>query len=268
MPVPFRAIAVAAILSLFPLRGHASDGGPAQAPTPASYTYEVVAVYPHDRDAFTQGLVYVDGQLYETTGLNGHSTFRKVDLKTGRVLKQVKLDETYFGEGMTILGDKAYQITWRSKVGFVYNLETFTVEKQFSYTGEGWGLTTDGKWLILSDGTDEIRFLDPADFKVVRTIHVSNRGEPIKNLNELEYIKGEIYANVWQTNWIVRIDPANGALLGVINLAHLLASEDYTANTDVLNGIAYDAANDRLFVTGKDWPKLFEIRLKPAAKTP
>lgn len=241
-----------------------ATGYAAAPPEPVLSTYDVIATWPHDPEAFTQGLSFVNGRLFEGTGLNGHSALREVDLKSGRVVREVRLNEKYFGEGTTILNGKAYQLTWKNQTGFVYNLETFKVEKEFSYPSEGWGLTTDGKSLILSDGTDEIRFLDPETFAVRRTIHVANQGTPIKNLNELEYIKGEIYANVWQTNWIIRIDPDTGALLGVINLSRLLAREDYTPSTDVLNGIAYDAEADRLFVTGKKWPKLFEIRLRPS----
>lgn len=230
---------------------------------PVVYTYDVVATWPHDRTAFTQGLSYLEGFLYESTGNYGKSVLRKVELKTGRVLQDVPLAEKYFGEGMTILNRRVYQLTWKNQTGFVYNLDALKVEKEFSYEGEGWGLTTDGKSLIMSDGTDELRFLDPVNFSVIKTIHVTSHGLPVKNLNELEYIKGEIFANVWQTNWLVRIDPASGALLGTVSLSHLLAPEDYTATTDVLNGIAYDPAGDRLFVTGKYWPKLFEIRLRP-----
>ena len=227
------------------------------------YTYQVVGVFPHDPGAFTQGLVYLKGVLFETTGLNGRSSLRKVDLQTGRVLQQTDLPSQYFGEGMTILGDRIFQITWQNQKGFVYNLSTFAVEKEFAYTGEGWGLTTDGHALILSDGTHVIRFLDPVTFKVLRTISVFAHGQPLRMLNELEFIKGEIYANVWQTNTLVRIDPANGNLLGTVDLTGLLLPEDYRGRPDVLNGIAYDSAQDRLFVTGKLWPKLFEIQLKP-----
>lgn len=245
--------------------GSSSAPAASTPPEPVLYTYDVVATWPHDRDAFTQGLVYLDGVLFESTGNYGESVMRRVDLKTGRVLQNVPLGPHYFGEGMTILNHKAYQITWKNHVGFVYNVETLKVEKEFPFEGEGWGLTTDGKWLILSNGTDELRFLDPENFRLVKTVHVTSHGSPVKNINELEYIKGEIFANIWQTNWLVRIDPATGALLGTVSLSHLLAPEDYTPSTDVLNGIAYDAARDRLFVTGKKWPKLFEIRLRPAA---
>lgn len=226
------------------------------------YSYEVVNTFPHDTNAFTQGLIFLNGAFFESTGLNGESTLRKVDVKTGAVLKQIHVPPQYFAEGMTVLNGKVFQITWQSHEGFVYDLETFQLERQFSYDGEGWGLTTDGQSLILSDGTDQIRFLDPLTFQVIRTIKVSDHGRSINQLNELEYIKGEIYANVWGSNFIVRIDPATGKVLGVVNFAGLLAPQDYFPGMDVLNGIAYDAADDRLFVTGKKWPKLFEVRLK------
>jgi glutamine cyclotransferase len=240
----------------------ASATSPAVAPPVVDYTYQVVGTFPHDPGAFTQGLVYLKGVLFETTGLNGRSSLRKVDLQTGRILQKIELPSQYFGEGMTIIGDRIFQLTWQHQKGFVYNLTTFAVEKEFTYTGEGWGLTTDGRALILSDGSNIIRFLDPVTFKVLRTISVFARGQPLSMLNELEFIKGEIYANVWQTNTVVRIDPATGNLLGTIDFTGLLSPEDYRVHPDVLNGIAYDAANDRLFVTGKLWPKLFEVQLK------
>lgn len=228
-----------------------------------NYTYEIVHVYPHDRDAFTQGLIFLNGEWIESTGLNGHSTLREVEFASGRVVKQVRVPAEYFAEGMTVLGGKIYQLTWQAHKGFVYDLKTFALEKEFSYTGEGWGLTTDGKSLILSDGTDQIRFLDPATFAVTRTISVTSEGSPLRLLNELEFIKGEIYANIWQSQSIARIDPASGRVLGIINFYGLLPDADRTPETDVLNGIAYDAATDRLFVTGKKWPKLFEVKLRP-----
>jgi glutaminyl-peptide cyclotransferase len=230
---------------------------------PVYYSYEVVNSWPHDHGAFTEGLVFINNRLFESTGLNGQSTLREVDLTTGAVRRQIALSTEYFGEGLTVLGDKAYQLTWQNHEGFVYDLATFHLEKTFSYTGEGWGLTTDGQSLIMSDGTSQIRFLDPSTFAVQRVINVQIRGKPIDQLNELEYIKGEIYANVWQTDDVVRIDPKTGAIVGVINFAGLLSPQDRAPDTDVLNGIAYDAVNDRLFITGKRWPKLFEVRLRP-----
>jgi glutamine cyclotransferase len=227
------------------------------------FSYEVAAVFPHDANAFTQGLVFHQGVLLESTGLYGQSTLRKVDLRTGRVLQQVDVPTAYFAEGLAVLDDRAFQLTWQSEKGFVYDLESFRLEREFAYEGEGWGLTTDGHWLILSDGTDQLRFLDPVTFKVRRTIRVRSGDRPVDRLNELEYVKGEILANVWGTDYVVRIHPASGAVTGVIEFTGLLPAGDRGANTDVLNGIAYDAAADRLFVTGKRWPKLFEVRLKP-----
>jgi glutamine cyclotransferase len=227
------------------------------------YSYEIVNVWPHDTSAFTQGLVFLDGALLESTGLNGQSTLRKVDLKTGRVLRQVEIGPEYFAEGLTVLNGKIFQLTWQNQKGFVYDLESFRREKEFGYQGEGWGLTTDGQSLIMSDGTHQIRFLDPVTFEVKRTIAVFYQGQPVNHLNELEYIKGEIFANIWQTFYVIRIDPASGKTLGLINFTGLLSPLDYHPRLDVMNGIAYDAVGDRLFVTGKNWPKLFEVRLKP-----
>jgi glutaminyl-peptide cyclotransferase len=227
-----------------------------------AYSYEVVKVFPHDRGAFTEGLDYLPGFLLESTGLNGSSTLRKVDLESGRIVQQVALPAEYFGEGAAVIGGQAYQLTWKNQIGFIYDLATLARQGQFSYEGEGWGLTTDGRSLIMSDGTNRIRFLDPATFRVTRSIQVFSQGRPLEHLNELEWVKGELFANIWQTPVLARIDPATGRLLGLVDLSGLLAPEDLPGS-DVLNGIAYDAAGDRLFVTGKNWPKLFQIRLKP-----
>lgn len=242
-------------------RNKLPNGSSAAAADFPIYSYDVINIWPHDSSAFTQGLMFLDGSLLESTGLNGQSTLRKVDLKTGKVLKQVQVLPQYFAEGLAVLGDKVFQLTWQNRKGLVYDLESFRLEKEFAYEGEGWGLTTDGQWLILSDGTDHIRFLDPLTFEVKRTIRVRHQGQPVNRLNELEHIKGEIYANVWGADYVVRIDPATGNVIGVIDFTGLLAAKD-RVNTDVLNGIAYDAAEDRLFVTGKRWPNLFEVRLK------
>lgn len=237
-----------------------------QTSTPADdipvYTYEVVHAWPHRRDAFTEGLLFLNGTLWESTGLYGQSSLRKVDLTTGNILKRVDLPAQYFGEGLAVLNGRLFQLTWRAHRGFVYDLDTLKKEKEFSYANEGWGLTTDGQSLIMSDGTPQIRFLDPDTFAVKRTISITAHGQPVNALNELEYIKGEIYANIWTTDYAVRIDPATGKVTGMIDFTGLLAPADRDAHTDVLNGIAYDAAHDRLFVTGKNWPKLFEVRLK------
>lgn len=224
--------------------------------------YEVVHTYPHDRGAFTQGLLYLDGALYESTGLNGRSSLRKDELETGKVLQKVDVPDAYFAEGLAELNGKLYQLTWTNHTAFVYDLKTFQLETNFLYACQGWGLTTDGKSLILSDGTDQIRFIDPTNFSVEKSIYVKDHGLAEFNLNELEYIKGEIFANVWRTDDILRIDPATGNVVGRISFAGLLSPGDNDVTTDVLNGIAYDATGDRIFVTGKCWPKLFEVKLK------
>ena len=225
------------------------------------YTYQVVHAWPHDRGAFTEGLLFQDGVLFESTGLNGRSSLRRVDLNSGNVLQRTEVPSQYFAEGLAALNGKLYQLTWKSQIAFVYDLQTFKPEGQFSYEGEGWGLTTDGHWLIMSDGTDQIRFLDPATFQEVRRITVTARGQPVNRLNELEYVNKEIFANVWGADYVVRIDPETGRVVGVIDFTGLLPNQDRDEHTDVLNGIAYDPASDRLFVTGKCWPKLFEVRL-------
>lgn len=235
------------------------EGPPPQAaPT---YTYRVVNAYPHDPEAFTQGLTFEDGFLYEGTGRYGHSSLRKVALATGEVLQIHELADTFFGEGITIYGDTIIQLTWRANTGFVYDKATLEVLRQFLYPAEGWGLTTDGQHLIISDGTATLRFLDPETFQETDRLQVRDRGRPVTRLNELEYVQGEVYANVWKTDRIARIDPTTGRVTGWVDLDGLL---DGSAKPDVLNGIAYDAANDRLFVTGKLWPKLFEIELVEA----
>ena len=231
------------------------------------FGYEVVNAYPHDPSAFTQGLVYEDGVIYEGTGLNGQSTLRRVDPETGRVLQQTSLASTFFGEGIAIWKDRLIQLTWRSDLGFVYGKENLTRIENFSYQTEGWGLTSDGKRLIMSDGTETLYFLDPSTFTKEGEIRVTAKGEPVKGLNELEYIKGKIYANMWPSNWIAIISPDTGLVVGAINLKGLLQESDTQGHkVDVLNGIAYDAKTDRLFVTGKWWPKLFEIKLVNTGK--
>jgi glutamine cyclotransferase len=224
--------------------------------------YQVVKVYPHDRQAFTQGLQYVDGLLYEGTGQHGQSGIRKVKLETGEVLQHQPLDAKYFGEGITVWGDSLIQLTWQSEIGFVYDKKTFKQIRTFTYQGQGWGLTHDGTRLIMSDGDPRgaLRFLDPKALKETGRLVVRDGGRPVADLNELEYVRGEILANVWQTWRIARISPKTGEVTGWIDLTGLLDPRD-AAGTDVLNGIAYDAAGDRLFVTGKNWPKLFEIKV-------
>ena len=226
------------------------------------YSCQVVHTYPHDNTAFTQGLFYLNGFLYEGTGLNNQSSIRKVKLETGEVLQERKVPEQYFGEGIVNWKDKLLEITWKAETGFIYDLTSFAPKGQFQYTGEGWGLTQDGKRIIMSDGTAELRFWDPETLKETGRIRVTADGEPVTDLNELEWVKGEVYANVWQTERIARIDPATGKVTGWIDMRGLLSPQDFVPQrTDVLNGIAYDAKGDRLFVTGKRWPKLFEIRV-------
>ncbi len=228
---------------------------PAGVPT---YTYEVVHTYPHDPEAFTEGLFFDGGFLYESTGLEGHSSVRKVKLETGEVIQKHDLLPNYFGEGIVRWKDRMLQLTYQTQVGFIYNFNSFDVEKAFDYKGEGWALTTDGKRILMDDGTADIRFWDPETLQETGRITVTDQGQPVKNLNELEWIKGEIFANIWQTDKIARIDPVTGHVIGWIDLTGILPP---TPGADVLNGIAYDAATDRIFVTGKKWPKLFEIRL-------
>ena len=226
------------------------------------YGYEVVNTFPHDAQAFTQGLVFQEGALLESTGLERHSTLRRVELQTGKVLQKVDVPPYFFAEGMTLFGGKIYQLTWKGEKGFVYDPQTFEKTGEFKYTGEGWGLTHDADSLILSDGSDELRFIDPNTFEVKRTISVTDAGQPVVEINELEYVRGEIYANVWHQDRIARIDPKDGRVRGWIDLSGLLKPGETRDPEAVLNGIAYDEQGDRLFVTGKLWPKLFEIKLR------
>lgn len=243
---------------------------PVQAPPPAQepakvpvFDYEVVQTHPHDPEAFTQGLIYLDGYFYESTGLVGHSTLRKVNLADGRVIKSASIPPGHFGEGMVNWGPQIISITWQSGRGFRWDRETFRKLGEFRYSGEGWGLTQNGRDIIMSDGTPKLRFLDPVKLTERRRVKVTFRGRPVANLNELEWVKGEIFANIWQTDFIVRIDPASGNVIGVIDLRGLQAKAGRSGSDDVLNGIAYDSKQDRLFVTGKRWPSLFEIKLTP-----
>src|ERR1041385_6631407 len=244
-----------------PARVACACGPASQASGIPEYTYQVVHTYPHDRGAFTQGLIYQDGVLYEGTGLSGESSIRKVKLETGEVLQKRNVPEPYFGEGILIWKDRLLELTWQGQFGFIYDLATFTPKGEFQYPGEGWGLTTDGKRIIMSDGSSALRFWDPETLRETDRIVVTDDGRPVPELNELEWVKGEIYANVWQTERIARIDPKTGHVVGWIDARDALTPQDRTELTDVLNGIAYDAKGDRLFVTGKRWPKLFEIRL-------
>lgn len=227
----------------------------------ASYGYRVLHAYPHDPKAFTQGLIYLDGYLYESTGLNDHSSLRKVDLQTGAVLQRYDLPAQYFGEGLTNWKNTLIQLTWTTHIGFVYDRSNFRLLRTFQYEGEGWGLTQDGVHIIMSDGSSSLRFLDPKTFQIVKRIVVSDGGVEVHDLNELEYIHGHIYANIWQTNLIAVISPADGHVLAWIDLTGLRPASARGNSDAVLNGIAFDNAHNRLFVTGKLWPKLFEIQL-------
>jgi len=229
----------------------------------AADSYRVVHAYPHDPQAYTQGLLYSDGHLYESTGLNGRSSLRMDDLDTGRVLQRVNLPQQYFGEGLAAWGSTLVQLTWQSHVAFVYDRFSFRLIRSFHYSGEGWGLTQDGRNLIMSDGTATLRFFDSNTFREVRRIQVRDGRQPVDQLNELEYIRGQIYANVWHTDRIARISPADGHVLGWIDLSGLFPASQRSDPEAVLNGIAYDAARNRLFVTGKLWPRLFEIVIVP-----
>ena len=231
-----------------------------QIKTPLSYTYEIINTYPHDKTAFTQGLEFYNGFLYESTGLYSQSTLRKVELLSGNVLQNISLTDNYFAEGITILNNKIYQLTWRENTGFVYNIDTFSRISEFTYETEGWGITNDGTQLIMSDGSSTLFFLDPHTLEVINQIEVTDQ-EPIERLNELEYIQGKIYANIWLEDKIAIINPQSGKIEAWIDLTGLDIEENQDSNK-VLNGIAYDSQEDRLFVTGKLWSYLFEINLK------
>ena len=231
--------------------------------SPTFYSFNVVATYLHDESAFTQGLVYHSGLLYEGTGLYGRSSMRITELQTGGIIEQVDLPDDYFGEGMTIMGDRVYQVTWKENTGFIYSIDDLTELLSFSYSGEGWGLTHDGNHLILSNGSSTLSFIDPETFQVVRTVDVTYDDELVSSLNELEYINGLVYANIWQLDQIVIIDPDDGAAVGWIELDGIEEHLDATQGIDVLNGIAYNYETGRLLVTGKLWPNVFEIELVP-----
>jgi glutamine cyclotransferase len=230
------------------------------------FSYRVVRSYPHDPDAFTQGLIFRDGYLFESTGLNGQSRLRRVRLETGEIVQEVRVADEHFAEGLTDWRDELVQLTWQSHLGFIYDLSTFQQRRTFAYAGEGWGLTHDATRLILSDGTATLRFLDPATLHESGRLLVTDAGAPVSNLNELEFVKGAIFANVWQTDRIAMIAPIDGHVTGWIDLRGLRPAGGGDHPIDVLNGIAYDAAGDRLFVTGKWWPRLFEIAIGPAGK--
>jgi glutaminyl-peptide cyclotransferase len=256
-----RRVTLPKLLTAFAFALSALATVPARAAIPV-YGYTVVHTYPHDPEAFTEGLFYLNGFLYESTGLEGKSDIRKVQLNTGKVLQRHPISAKYFGEGIVAWKGKLAELTWQSEIGFTYDLSTFKPRSTFHYNGEGWALTHDDKRIIMSDGTPQLRFLDPVTLAETGRLNVTLNGRPLAMLNELEWVKGEVFANVWQTNYIVRIDPKTGAVTGVIDLSSLMAQEQAKGRPiDVLNGIAYDAEHDRLFVTGKLWSDLYEIKL-------
>jgi glutaminyl-peptide cyclotransferase len=233
-------------------------------PRPVPFcSIRIVHVYPHDPTAFTQGLLFADGFLYESTGLHGESSLRKVNLETGEVVRSHALHPQYFGEGLTLWQDRLIQLTWKNGIAFVYDKESFVLKGTFTYGHEGWGLAHDGSSLIMSDGSATLRFLQPESFKEIRSVEVTDRGVPVRNLNELEYVRGEILANVWGTEGIAKISPATGEVVAWVDLSLLRAALGPVRQCDVLNGIAYDVVQNRLFVTGKLWPKLFQIEILP-----
>jgi glutamine cyclotransferase len=230
---------------------------------PIVYGYRIVHTYPHDINAFTEGLFYLDGHLFESTGLNGSSEIREERLEDGKVLRKVSVDRRYFGEGIVAWGSEIRSLTWQGGIGFRWRRSDFAKVGEFQYPGEGWALTRNDREIIMSDGTAQLRFLDPATMAERRRINVTDEGRPVERLNELEWVKGEIFANVWMTSRIARIDPKSGRVTGWIDLSQLVAEQAPPGEDSVLNGIAYDSAKDRLFVTGKNWPKLLEIKLVP-----
>jgi glutamine cyclotransferase len=246
--------------------GSLEKPGPANANQATSATlarkdaYDIVGITPHDPNAFLQGLVWYDGGFYEGTGLEGRSTLRRVEYPSGKVMKSISLAPDLFGEGVALVGDQLMQLTWTSKRGFVYDRESFRLLREFTYNTEGWGLTYDGTNLILSDGSSMLTFIDPQTFKPIRKLPVIMNGHPVDQLNELEYIEGEIWSNVWQTNYILRIDPATGKVNSYFDMKGLL--QNPTGHEDVLNGIAYDPQTKRIFVSGKLWPSIYEIKVK------
>lgn len=278
-----RCIAVLILISaacaeiLIPCTNCLSDSNPTLAPeksllaaqvpvntsaeTVPFYTFKIVNIFPHDNNAYTQGLAFQDGLLYEGTGIRGSSSLRRVELESGNVLQILKLPDYFFGEGITVYKDKIYQLTWKSNIGFVYDKDSFTLIQKFGYSTQGWGIASNGERLIMSDGSSTLYFLDPETLRKIGQIQVSDENGPVEKLNELEYVKGEIFANVWKTDRIVRIDPDSGIVKGWIDLKGIFVQEGPMKPVDVINGIAYDSEKDRLFVTGKLWPKLFEIKL-------
>ncbi|HOT52923.1 MAG TPA: glutaminyl-peptide cyclotransferase [Anaerolineaceae bacterium] len=267
--IPFRMLIALAALLVFLLVMRLRLPGYHSIPKNlgANASITVLAKFPHDPAAFTQGLLYADGLFYESAGLYGQSTLRKVEPKTGAVLLEKRLDAQYFAEGLALLEGKLYQLTWKENTGFIYDPQDFRQLSTFSYPTEGWGLTTDGSSLILSDGSATLYFLDPQTLQTTRALQVSLDGAPLDRLNELEYIRGEIYANIWYKDLIARIDPTSGEVVGVIDCGSLRDGEGAPGPNDVLNGIAYDARGDRLYLTGKNWPWIYEVSLR-SVQTP
>jgi glutamine cyclotransferase len=255
-------LAAAGLAALWLVCAHAAHAG--AEPPVACYGYRVVHVYPHDPQAFTQGLAFAAGELFESTGRYGVSDLRRVDLDSGTVLQRRPLPDNLFGEGIAVWGGRIVQLTWRSRMGFVYDRRSFEVLRTFRYRTEGWGITYDGHRLVMSDGSSTLHLLDPDTLEVLEDLVVEDRGTSVPNLNELEFVNGEIWANIWRSDWIARISPRTGAVAAWIDLSDLLPARD-RRRADVLNGIAYDAQGDRLFVTGKLWPKLFEIKPTPTS---
>jgi len=253
---------VVAFISLFSILSTDSVNAQEKSSAPI-YGYKIINSFPHNTESFTQGLFLEDGILYESTGLNGKSAVKKIDLKTGKVIKSRNMQDKFFGEGLTIVNDRIIQITWRSKTGFVYDKESLEILRTFSYKTQGWGITYDGKYLIISDGSDILYFMDPKSFVVVGKLEVYDDKGKVVKLNELEFIDGEIYANIWGKDVIARINPKTGYVNSWIDLSGILAKEDRKGEEDVLNGIAYNPENDTLLVTGKFWPKMFEIKVVP-----
>jgi glutamine cyclotransferase len=246
--------------------GASSTNTPAKDPPESAVVpklgYQIVNVWPHDPNAFTQGLVFLDGKMIESTGQEGRSSLRNVELETGKILRKVDVPEPYFAEGIALLNNKIYQLTWQHQRGFIYDAQSFQKVGEFDYDGEGWGLATDGHSLILSDGSNRIRFLNPDSFQVTKTIAVVDGKVPVRELNELEFVNGEIYANIWHEDRIAAINPQTGRVTAWIDLTGLLQPGDVQDPEAVLNGIAYDQSSSRLFVTGKLWPRVFEIKIK------
>jgi glutamine cyclotransferase len=243
-----------------PIPNLPTNSGESQSAQKASY--EVVGTYPHDPEAFLQGLVWHDGGFYESTGLYGESTLRRVEFPSGRVLKKISLPADLFGEGLALVENHLVQITWQTHRGFVYDRETFRLIREFTYDTEGWGITYDGKNLIMSDGSSALTYLDPQTYQPVKKLNVTMNGRPVLELNELEFIEGEIWSNVWQTDMILRIDPSTGKVTSYLDMRGVLPREFRTGHEDVLNGIAYDAEHKRIFISGKKWPRIIEIKLK------